>query len=494
MHRLLERQIKQHLGEAQTFPPALNALAKAVSDAYEGTDTDRAMIERSLELMSQELNERNADLHLQLIERQRAEAQLEQLLSLIGTTLESTTDGIMALDKAGRLVRFNQRFVEMWRIPDEITAFWEHNQMIGCICAQIKHPENFLARMDYLCGHSGEESFDLLECHDGRLIEHYSLPQPLGVDNVGRVFSFRDITERKLAEEALRREKEEQQALIKKLETAHNQLLQSEKMASIGQLAAGVAHEINNPIGFVNSNLGSLGQYVEKLIGIMEAYERAESGLSASPLLEEIHALKREADWGYLKQDVRDLLSESADGIARVKQIVQDLKDFSHVDQAEWQWADLHKGIDSTINIVYSEIKYNAEVVKEYGAIPPVECMASQLNQVFMNMLINASHAIGEGNYGKITIRTGIENDLVWVEFSDTGKGIAPENLKRIFDPFFTTKPVGKGTGLGLSLSFGIIEKHQGRIEVQSEVGRGTTFRVWLPVKRSAATTPEGAK
>ena len=485
MHRLLQKQIRQYLGEAQTLTPALNTFAQAVNEAYASADADRALIERSLELMSQELTERNADLRTQLVERQRAEAQLEQLLSLIGTTLESTTDGIMALDKDGRLARFNQRFVEMWHISDDITAFWEHNQMLGCVCNQLKHPEKFLAKMDYLCRHFNEENFDLLECLDGRLVEHYSLPQPLGVDNVGRVFSFRDITERKLAEEALRREKEEQHALIKKLEAAHNQLLQAEKMASIGQLAAGVAHEINNPIGYVNSNLGSLGQYVEKLIGVMEAYERVEPELSASPLLEEILALKREADWEYLKQDVRDLLSESAEGIARVKRIVQDLKDFSHVDQAEWQCVDLHKGIDSTLNIVHSEIKYNAEVHKEYGALPPVECMASQLNQVFMNMLINASHAIGEDNHGKITIRTGTKNDMVWVEFADTGKGIAPENLKRIFDPFFTTKPVGKGTGLGLSLSFGIVEKHGGRIEVQSETGKGATFRVWLPVERA---------
>lgn len=482
---MLEKQIKRYLDDGQPRTPALKAFVEAVSEAYESADADRIMIERSLELMSQELTERNADLRSQLIERQRAEAQLEQLLSLIGTTLESTTDGIMALDKDGRLVRFNQRFVEMWRIPDDITAFWEHEQMIGCICTRLKHPENFLARIDYLCRHSGEESFNLLECLDGRLIEHYSLPQPLGVDTVGRVFSFRDITERKLSEEALHREKEEQQTLIKKLETAHNQLLQSEKMASIGQLAAGVAHEINNPIGYVSSNLGSLGQYMEKLIGVIEAYERAEPDLSASPLLEEIRSLKREAEWEYFRQDVRDLLKESAEGITRVKRIVQDLKDFSHVDQAEWQSVDLHKGIDSTLNIVRSEIRYNAEVVREYGAIPPVECMASQLNQVFMNMLINASHAIGDGNHGKITIRTGTENGMVWVEFSDTGKGIAPENLNRIFDPFFTTKPVGKGTGLGLSLSFGIIEKHHGRIEVESEVGNGATFRVWLPVRQS---------
>ncbi|MBI4938045.1 MAG: PAS-domain containing protein [Nitrosomonadales bacterium] len=430
--------------------------------------------------MSREL----AGLRADLAERQVAEAQLEHLLSLLGAILESTTDGMLALDRCGRIVRFNQRFVEMWNIPEEIMAFWEHQKVVEHVLNQLKDPGSLQGKIAYLQCHPEVESNDVLECLDGRIIERYSLPQPLGVANVGRILSFRDITARKRAEEALCREKEEQKALIKKLETAHNQLLQSEKMASIGQLAAGVAHEINNPIGYVSSNLGSLGQYVEKLIGVMEAYERAEPYLSTSLLREELRLLKQETDWEYLRQDARDLLRESAEGVMRVKKIVQDLKDFSHVDQAEWQCVDLHKGIDSTLNIVRNEIKYSAEVAKEYGAIPPVECMASQLNQVFMNMLINASHAIGEGNHGKITIRTGAENDMVWVEFADTGKGIAPENLKRIFDPFFTTKPVGKGTGLGLSLSFGIIEKHHGRIEVQSEMGKGATFRVWLPVKQ----------
>ncbi len=480
MHRLLEQQTKQFLRKDVPLPPGWDLFLAAVNDAYSTADADRQRLEHSLELMSKEM----AELRANLAERQLAEVQLEHLLSLLGAILESTTDGMLALDRDGRIVRFNQRFVEMWNIPDEIMAFWEHQKVVEHVLGQLKDPGSLREKMAYLQRHPDVESNDVLECLDGRIIERYSLPQPLGVDSVGRILSFRDITARKHAEEALHREKEEQKALIKKLETAHNQLLQSEKMASIGQLAAGVAHEINNPIGYVSSNLGSLGQYVENLIGVMEAYERAESDLSTPSLREEIRSLKQEAEWEYLKKDVRDLIGESVEGIVRVKQIVQDLKDFSHVDEAEWQCVDLHKGIDSTLNIVRNEIKYNAEVIKEYGSIPPVECMASQLNQVFMNMLINASHAIGEGNHGKITVRTGMENDMAWVEFSDTGKGIAPENLKRIFDPFFTTKPVGKGTGLGLSLSFGIIEKHHGRIEVASVAGSGATFRVWLPVKQ----------
>ena len=484
MHRLLQRQIKRFLDGNAAMPEGMSLFLAAVNDAYESADADRLLIERSLDLMSKELTERNAELRNELTERQRAEGQLEQLLSLHGTILESTADAILALNKDVGIVSFNQRLVEMWRVPDETIAFWNHASLIQHILGLLQAPDAFMGKLNDLCQHPESECRDTFDCIDGRVIECYSLPQSLGVDNVGRVLSFRDITVRKHAEEALQREKEEQKVLIKKLAEAHNQLLQSEKMASIGQLAAGVAHEINNPIGYVYGNLGSLGLYVEKMLKVVEVYERAESSLTHQPLLDDIRSTKQAADWEFLKEDVRDLIRETGEGIVRVKQIVQDLKEFSHVDQAEWLFVDLYKGIDSTLNIVHSEIKYNAEVVKEYADIPPVECMASQLNQVFMNMLVNASHAIGEGGRGKITIRTGVQDEMVWVEISDSGKGIAPENLSRIFDPFFTTKPVGKGTGLGLSLSYGIIQKHHGHIEVNSEVGKGTAFKVWLPVKQ----------
>ncbi|MEW5890634.1 MAG: ATP-binding protein [Pseudomonadota bacterium] len=279
--------------------------------------------------------------------------------------------------------------------------------------------------------------------------------------------------------EELEAEREAQRQLIKKLEEAHHQLLQSEKLASIGQLAAGVAHEINNPIGFVNSNIGSLDHYVSDLTRLIAAYEDAERAM-AQPDVQRIAAIKREIDLEFLKEDVRQLITESREGLDRVKKIVQDLKDFSRVGEADKQWADLHKCLDSTLNVVWNELKYKAEVVKEYGQLPEVECVPSQLNQVFMNLLVNAAQAISE--FGKITIRTGAEGGWVWVAVTDTGSGIAPENLTRIFDPFFTTKPVGKGTGLGLSVSYNIVQKHGGRIEVESEPGRGTTFRVWLPL------------
>ncbi|MDC8760081.1 ATP-binding protein [Janthinobacterium fluminis] len=300
-----------------------------------------------------------------------------------------------------------------------------------------------------------------------------------------------DITSRKRMEEALQAKGEEQQTLIAKLQEAHDQLLQSEKMASIGQLAAGIAHEINNPVGFVNSNMGSLQGYVTTLFGVIEQYEQAIGMLKGNPEIGARMAQIREgADLAFLKDDVNDLVKESMDGLKRVRDIVQSLKDFSHVGETEWQIADLHHGLDSTLNIVSNEIKYKATVEKQYGVLPQVKCLASQLNQVFMNLLVNAGHAIKER--GTITIRTGCANDWVWIEVGDTGGGIPPENLTRIFEPFFTTKPVGSGTGLGLSLSYGIVTKHGGKIEVASEVGKGTRFTIRLPVHPPASLGPAG--
>lgn len=297
-----------------------------------------------------------------------------------------------------------------------------------------------------------------------------------------------EIEERKSAHAALEHEKEEQRVLIKKLEEAHNQLLQSEKLASIGQLAAGVAHEINNPIGFVNSNLGVLKKYVGNLLQIIDLYESGRHLLAADTALQEsIQDAYKKADIVFLRSDIETLISESIDGATRVRRIVQDLRDFSRVDSAEWQCADLHAGLESTLNVVWNEIKFKADVVREFGTLPPVECRLSQVNQVFMNLLVNAAQAIPE--HGTITLRSGCVDDKAWISISDTGKGIPQELMTRIFDPFFTTKPVGKGTGLGLSVSYGIIDKHGGHIDVQSEPGQGATFTIWLPVRRQDAAT-----
>ncbi len=285
------------------------------------------------------------------------------------------------------------------------------------------------------------------------------------------------VFNKKLAEE-----KDEQVELNRRLKEAQGQLVQSEKMASIGQLAAGVAHEINNPLGYINSNLHTLQQYLgdlEKVIGM--AKRMAEQLPSDNPAAVEFDRFYKDKELDFMQQDLLDLVTESMEGATRARQIVQDLRDFSRINAQKRDLFDIEKGMDATLNIVYNELKYKAKIHKEYAGLAPYECVGSQINQVFMNLLVNAAHAIEE--FGDITIRTGKKApDWIWVEVADTGKGIPDEIRSKIFDPFFTTKPVGEGTGLGLSLTYKIVQDHQGEIELDSEVGKGTRFRVYLPL------------
>jgi two-component system NtrC family sensor kinase len=441
----------------------------------------------------------------------KVEDSLARTLSQLRATLESTGNGILVIGWQGRIDSMNRLFGKMWEISDELLDSHDDARILGFVAGRVIESELLHARLGAIVDKG--ETEDLLHHQDGRVFEVTSRPQYLGEQIIGRVFGFSDITQRTLAEEALResrdmledrvhvrtialhaanetllQEKEHQAGLIRRLEEAQNQLLQSERMASIGQLAAGVAHEINNPVGFVNSNLGSLERYVLDMLRLLSAYEQAEGALSGVAM-QEIRLIKEEIDVVFLREDVASLLSESLDGLKRVTRIVQDLKDFSHVDEAELQWADLEAGLESTLRVVSNELKYKAEVVKEFAGIPPIECFPFQLNQVFMNLLVNASHAL-DGR-GTITIRTGHDDSQVWVEVQDTGRGIKPEHLTRIFEPFFTTKPVGQGTGLGLSLAYGIVKKHDGRLEVQSELGQGTMFKVILPKTLSEQIKPQ---
>ena len=299
-----------------------------------------------------------------------------------------------------------------------------------------------------------------------------------------------DVTDKVAADAMLRNEREQlaaslahQRELNRKLEEAQNQLLQSEKMASLGQLAAGVAHELNNPIGFVRSNVSTLKGYLDSLFGIIKAYDTKAAESMPPEALAALAAIKQREDFDFLHEDIFQLLAESQDGLTRVQDIVQNLKDFSRVGESGFGWADLHACLDSTLNIIWNELKYKCTVVKHYDqTLPQVHCIASQLNQVFMNLLVNAGHAIAEK--GEITITTRqTPEGTVQVAISDTGCGIAAEHLPHLFEPFFTTKPVGKGTGLGLSISYDIIvKKHGGRFDVTSTPGAGTTFKLWLPI------------
>ncbi len=275
--------------------------------------------------------------------------------------------------------------------------------------------------------------------------------------------------------------------LLADLELAHqqlkesqSQLLQNEKMASVGQLAAGVAHEINNPMGFIAGNLRTLQKYADRLGNFITAQKAALSA-GAGHDASELNALEKKLKIGYLLEDTQDLINESLDGAERVQVIVKNLKTFSRVDQNLTQTVDLHECLDSTINIVWNELKYKVELEKDYGDLPLITCQPQQLSQVFMNLLINGSHAIVEK--GRMKIVTSADADSVYVAISDDGCGIEEDHLKRIFEPFFTTKEVGKGTGLGLSMVFDIIKSHHGEISVKSVPEEGTTFTIKLPIE-----------
>ena len=292
------------------------------------------------------------------------------------------------------------------------------------------------------------------------------------------------LRERQQAQAALQVTNAELQAANRQLAQSQSQLLQSEKMAAVGQLAAGVAHEINNPIGFVSSNLSSLSRYVQDLLGLVHAYEeqaRAQPDVLPGQALQDARAA---VDLAFLQEDIPMLLQESVDGLGRVKHIVQGLRDFSRVDSNQCQETDLMAGLESTLNVIKNELKYKAEIVKAYGKLPLVYCNAAQINQVFLNLLMNAVQSID--TQGRITLASGVEADKVWISVEDTGAGIAPEHLSRLFEPFFTTKPVGKGTGLGLSISYDIVKQHGGEITVTSEPGKGSRFCVWLPARNKA--------
>lgn len=276
----------------------------------------------------------------------------------------------------------------------------------------------------------------------------------------------------------------------KKLKASQAQLVHSEKMASLGQMVAGVAHEINTPLGYVQNNMEIARDAYAKMEALNGAYDTLmgmmqSPGVDVETVNEQFAMLQgmREAFAAmFPRDDMESLFSDSVYGLQHISEIVLNLKNFSRLDQAAVDNVDVNQCIDSALLIGKNVIKHKAEVVREFGVLPKVRCSPSQINQVFLNLTTNAAHAI-EG-YGQITIKTLADGQHVHVVVRDNGKGIPPENLNRIFDPFFTTKPVGEGTGLGLSIVFGIIKDHGGRIQVKSVVGRGTAFCVSLPIQR----------
>jgi signal transduction histidine kinase len=299
---------------------------------------------------------------------------------------------------------------------------------------------------------------------------------------------FWDVTEKKrneqmleeknrLLEEAARAEREARQALLH----AQSQLVQSEKLAGLGQMVAGVAHEINNPLSFVSNNVAVIQRDVTALRKLIDLYKQAD-GTVPDPLRLQIDELEEQIDLTYMLGNLEGIFSRSRDGLRRIQQIVKDLRDFARLDESDLEECDLNAGITSTLNIIQGHAKRKeVKLVADLQPLPRVRCYPAKVNQVVMNLVgnaIDASHLAGE-----VDVRTRLEGENVVLEVQDNGSGIPPEIRQKIFDPFFTTKPLGEGTGLGLSISYGIIHDHGGDIELQSEVGKGTLFRVKLPIR-----------
>ncbi|MDY0362157.1 MAG: ATP-binding protein [Desulforegulaceae bacterium] len=273
------------------------------------------------------------------------------------------------------------------------------------------------------------------------------------------------------------------ESTVRRLKTAQSQLVQSEKMASIGQLSAGIAHEINNPLGFIKTNFSTLQQYAKGVIDLLRSYEKLETAKpnEFEKCITQINMLKKDIGFEFIKNDIDSIFDETKEGIERILSIIADLKFFAHKETNDKIPVDIHQCINSTLNVIHNEIKYKARIIKDFGDLPKIKCYPQRINQILTNLIINAAQAIKKS--GTITIKTFIQNNFCVIQISDTGEGI-PSNIRdKIFDPFFSTKPVGQGTGLGLHVVYDLVKKHGGTIKLESEIDKGTSFFVYLPLE-----------
>ncbi len=370
-------------------------------------------------------------------------------------------DIVMMADAQGRIKRCNRS------LANYLSSSFE--DILGSEWGGLLRVNDFKKHL----GRDGSEELHHVESGRWFSLQTYPYRNPYKEtesEAVGTVVILHDITVMKKMTDALEETNRE-------LKATQATIIQQEKMASLGQLAAGVAHEINNPMSFISSNLATLSKYSDRLSEFIDIQDRAIGGDDTVELDKERKRLKVD----HITGDLKDLIAESVDGAERIRKIVMDLKVFSRPDRVEETgYADIKECLESTISIVWNELKYKATLKKEYGELPQTKCYPQQLNQVFMNLLVNAAQSI-EGQ-GEITIRTWRKGDSIYVSIADTGCGIPPENVGKLFDPFFTTKEIGKGTGLGLSISYDIVKRHNGDISVESELGKGTEFTITIPV------------
>lgn len=411
---------------------------------------------------------------------------LEQTFSLVKNAkkewelmVDNINDILILIDQKNTILRVNKRLKDLVKM--------DFKDLLGRKWQEVLKKGNF----SYKILNSGEIEY----YHpSGRYFNYniYFIHNFYNTSSYAAVIILQDITGiKKLTlqlEESSKILKEKNQELnnaYSELKFAQAKILQQEKMACIGQLAAGVAHEINNPTGFVMSNLNTLLRYSERIKEFISYQSEVLNALyngdsNNADLLSRLFEKKKASKIDYIIEDLVDLVKESLEGAERIKRIVQDLKNFSRVDEAEYKLSNINDGIESTINVLWNELKYKAVIKKEYGDIPQIKCNLGQLNQVFMNLLMNSIQAMDK--QGEISIKTWNDNDNIYISIADTGVGIPEDKINRIFEPFFTTKPVGQGTGLGLSIVYDIIQKHNGNIKVESKVGLGTTFNITIPI------------